>query len=170
MSLSHYELGQRENNTCNRSYSGHYLRLYLAWLPVYLSVENRFKFTVSCLSFHHFFSLPTLWQGETHPRIRICRPSQLSCGHPSVHDGLWEQTEWQRADSLLVYKETIISIIPQAWTAFKAQWSLSLSSANRRGDESFTVFSSISVKLLYRQETVESHATEKEVSRPLSHC
>lgn len=40
MSLSHYELGQRENNTHNRSYIGHYLSLYshLACLPAYLSV------------------------------------------------------------------------------------------------------------------------------------
>lgn len=40
MSLSRYELGQRENNTHNRSYIGHYLSLcsHPARLPPYLSV------------------------------------------------------------------------------------------------------------------------------------
>lgn len=40
MSLSHYELGQRENNTHNSSYIGHYLSLYShpECLPAYLSV------------------------------------------------------------------------------------------------------------------------------------
>lgn len=89
---------------------------------------------------------------QTHPRIWICRPSQLSCGHPSVHDSLWEQTERQRAKLRLVSEESIISSEPQAWTAFKAQWSLSLSSANRE-DESFRAFSSVSARLLRRQET-----------------
>lgn len=52
MSLSHYELGQRENNTHNRSYIGHYLSLYyyLACLPAYLAVWPSCRCTVFCMS------------------------------------------------------------------------------------------------------------------------
>lgn len=52
MSLSHYELGQRENNTHNRSYIGHYLSLYyyLACLPAYLAVWLSCRCTVCCMS------------------------------------------------------------------------------------------------------------------------
>lgn len=52
MSLSHYELGQRENNTHNRSYIGHYLSLYyyLACLPAYLAVWLSCRCSLCCMS------------------------------------------------------------------------------------------------------------------------
>lgn len=112
ISLSHYEPGQRENNTHNRSYIGLYLSLcsHPACLPsclfvclAYLYVrrvscyrESNFR---NCFVFFSFslLSMRMCWQWwVTHPGIRIRRPAQFSRGHPSVHHGLCKKKKKRR--------------------------------------------------------------------------
>lgn len=95
------------------------------------------------------------WQWTTHPRIRICRPAQFSCGHASVHHGLCskERTQGREWDSGYGLRKSYFEYHSTELNCIQAPvitWHYHQWTERRRILHSV---SSISARLLLRQET-----------------